>query len=175
MKKLGYSLLAGGTALLALTFLVLFVITLLPVGLDGVRVQEPVRVSASALDADGTKYLLQVRGSLINENDTPVVLDAITLRIKNGEHTKTVTLDGVTLQTRLALDLTDSWEDTVAYDRVDALSVTVDGREVRMENREESVIGTDSVFTLALAALAALVCLGAAKQRYYLYQEERMK
>ena len=175
MKKYLYS---GATllcALLSLALAVLFVITLLPVGIEGVRVDEEIRVSSSAIDADGGEYLLQVRGSLINETDEPVVLDAITLHLSDGEHKHTFTLDGVTLEPRFPLDLTDSWEDAVAYTYVDAVYVTLDGAEHRLENSAETVIGIDSVVTLAAALVLALAAVGFGKQRYYMYQEEKMK
>lgn len=175
MKKYLYS---GATllcALVSLALVVLFVITLLPVGIEGVRVGEEIRISASAIDADGGEYLLQVRGSLINETDAPVVLEGITLHLSDGEHKHTLTLDGVTLESRFPLYLTDSREDTVAYTYVDAVYVTVNGEEHRLENSAETVVGVDTVVTLAAALVLALVAVGFGKQRYYIYQEEKMK
>ncbi len=174
-KKIAYSAAAAFSALLALAFMILFVITLLPVGVDGLRIEEPIRVSSSAIDAEGTRYLVQVRGSLINENDDPIKADAIVLRVRGENADKTVTLDGATLYTRLSHDLFYEWESDVPYDRVDAVHLTLDGKETRIENREESVIGADTVVTLAVALVAAFLFIGFAKQRYYLYQEEQMK
>ena len=175
MKKHLWSAAALLCALGAIAFAVLFVITLLPAGVDGVRVDEPVRVSASAIDAAGGRYLVQVRGSLVNERDEPITPEAITLTVSDGKTVREVELKAATLESRFPLYLTDSWEDTVAYDRVDALRITVEGREVRLENREDTVIGTDTVVCLALAAVLTLAAVAIGKQRYYMYQEEKMK
>jgi len=175
MKKHIYTVAAALTALVALVFAILFVITLLPVGVESVRVGDVIRISASPLDAGGERYLLQVRGSLINETDESVTLDGITLTVSDGKTRGDVTVKGVTLTPRLAVELTDSWEGEVPFDRVDAVHVTLDGREVRVENRAQSVIGADTVVMLVVAIAFALLCTGFVKQRYYIYQEERMQ
>ena len=55
-----------------------------------------------------------------------------------------------------------------------AAASAVKGRDVRVENTEQSILGADTVVTLAVAALFALVALALGKQRYYIYQEEKM-
>ena len=174
MKKHLYSIGAGVCALALIATLVFFVITLLPVGLAGVGIKDQIFVSSSPLDAEGRTYLVQVRGSLVNENDEPITADMITLLVSDGKNAREVDLGGGVLETRLALELTDTWEDIVAYDRVNAVYITVNGERHRVENVVESAIGADTVVSLAVAAIVALVGVSLAKQRYYIYQEEKM-
>ena len=175
MKKHLYGIGAGLCALALLASLVFFVISLLPVGMEGVGIGDQIHVSAAPLDAEGRNYLVQVRGSLVNETDTPIEVESIVLTVSDGKTQKEVTLAGGTLHSRFALELTDTWEDSVPYTYVDAVYLTVNGERVRVENVEEGVIGTDTVVCLALAAVLALAAIALGKQRYYLYQEEKMK
>lgn len=173
-KKMRYNLAAALSLTVSLVFLLLFVITLLPVGVEGVRIEEPVRVSSSAIDAEGTRYLVQIRGRLINENDREVHADAIPVQISGKAGGTRVTLEGCTLPVRLPTDIFYEWESETPYTYVDALYLTLDGKDVRIENIEESVIGADTVLTLAVALIAAFLAMGFIKQRYYIYQEEKM-
>lgn len=175
MKKHIYTAAAALTALGCLAFAILFVITLLPVGVESVRVNDVIDISASPLDASGDTYLLQVRGSLINDTDTPVTLERITLTVSDGRTRENVILEGVVLTPRLSAELADTWEGSVPFDRVDAVYVTLDGQSVRVENRVGSLFGADTVVMLVAAIVFALLCTGFTKQRYYLYQEDRMR
>lgn len=175
MKKHIYTVAGALCALLSLALAVLFVITLLPVGFDGVHAVEAVSVSSSPTDATEARYHVQVRGILLNDGDEPLAVDTLILNVSDGRRRETVKLAGFDLHSRLSHDLLYEWESDFAPDRVDAVYLSVDGEERRLENSAETLIGTDTVVTLALALLAALAALAFFKQMYYLHQEEEMQ
>ncbi len=166
-------------AVLALLFVTLTVVALVPSrSASGVEVKETIRVSSS-LDGDSKGYRSQLRGVLINKTDARVKIDRLELVVGNGKEEKQIVLRNITLEPRVAYDLQAygyEWEDTVAYDRV--LSVTAVCGETREQISNNTVaLRFDPVALLwgVLALIDAILLVRFSKMRYYLAQEDRMK
>ena len=97
-KYIGYNLLVLLCGVLALTFLVLTVVSLfLTEGNEGIAVKEAFDVSSAPLDADGKNFVSQLSGYLINYEDEKANVESITVVVGNGREREEIKLDGLTL------------------------------------------------------------------------------
>lgn len=168
-------LLWGGLAIL---FAVLLVLELLPDHGAGISVKETVTVSSASLspfDAEQKEYTCLVVGMLHNDSDDRVTVDRVYVTVSDGEQERRLELEGFTLPARTTHELSFVFEDTVEYDRVQAVSlITSAGEEVLPNHSENGLrLGMAETVYFALIILSGWWLSIAIKKRYYLWQESR--
>lgn len=173
-KHIGYNVAIAVCGILAVVFLVLLVLAILPpVKTLGIEVKDTVGVSSSGLK-DG--YVVQIAGSLVNLNDEEVTADEVRILVSDGRNDKTVVFEDVKLSPRVPYDLLWEWEDTIAYDRVKELTVVVgEASESLSNNAAGLVFDLNTLLWSVLVIVDAIALIYLAKQRYYLHQEDKMK
>ena len=173
-KYIGYNLLVLLCGVLALTFLVLTVVSLfLTEGNEGIAVKEAFDVSSAPLDADGKNFVSQLSGYLINYEDEKANVESITVVVGNGREREEIKLDGLTLYPRLAEEIRYEWKTSFDFDRIHSVTVVADGQSQLLANNTVEWEFNPNVILYAL--LCALACFGTVftfKKRYYRYQED---
>ena len=173
-KYIGYNLLVLLCGILALTFLVLTVVSLfLTEGNEGIAVKEAFDVSSAPLDADGKNFVSQLSGYLINYEDEKANVESITVVVGNGREREEIKLDGLTLYPRLAEEIRYEWKTSFDFDRIHSVTVVADGQSQLLANNTVEWEFNPNVILYAL--LCALACFGTVftfKKRYYRYQED---
>ena len=174
MKKHVYASLGALCGLIAVVFFVLFVITLIPVGFDGVRAAEPITVSSAPTDATGSTYQVQVRGILVNEGEE-IRVEKILLLVSGAGGSDTVVLDGRVLYTRMDAELFYEWESDIPFDTVDGVYLIADGEEKRLENTESEMLGIDTLVTAVLVLVLGMIGFAFFRQSYYIHRAEELR
>lgn len=173
-KHVGYNVAIAVCGVLAVVFLVLLVLAILPPAKKlGIEVKDTVGVSSSGLDGG---YVVQIAGSIVNLNEETVTADEVRILVSDGRNDKTVVLKDVKLSPRVPYDLLWDWKDTTPYDRVKEVTVVVDGTSESLSNNTQGlVLNLNTLLWGVLTVMDAIVLIYLAKQRYYLYQEDKMK
>lgn len=175
-KHVWYNVALIACALLAITFLVLAVVSLFSMQSgEGIAVKEAFDVSSSPLDTTEQNFVTQLSGYLINYEDKAQTVEKIILVIGNGRERKEIELDGLTLHPRLAEEIRHEWKTSFAFDRVHSLSVVVNGeRQLLANNTAEWEFNPNILLYAILCSLSCFGTVFAAKKRYYRYQEDQM-
>jgi len=173
-KYIGKNLLVLACGLLALTFLVLTVVSLFSVQRgEGVAVKEAFDVSASPLDTTNQNFVSQLSGYLINYEDEKAVVESITIVVGNGREREEVKLEGLTLYPRLAEEILHEWKTSFDFDRIHSVAVMINGeRQLLANNTVEWEFNPNIILYAALCALACFGTVFTFKKRYYRYQED---
>ncbi len=175
-KHIGYNLLVLLCGVLALTFLVLTIVSLFSIGSNkDVAVKEAFDVSSSALDTTNQNFVSQLSGYLINYEDDKAEVESIIVVVGNGREREEIKLDGLTLYPRLSEEIRHEWKTSFAFDRIHSVSVVVDGERQLLANSTAAWEFNPNVLIYAL--LCAISCFGTVftfKKRYYRYQEDMM-
>ncbi len=173
-KHIGYNLLVLFCGVLALTFLVLTIVSLFSIGGNkDVAVKEAFDVSSSALDTTNQNFVSQLSGYLINYEDKKAEVESIIVVVGDGREREEVKLDGVTLYPRLAEEIRHEWKTSFDFSRVHSVSVVVDGERQLLANSTAEWEFNPNI--LVYAVLCAISCFGTVftfKKRYYRYQED---
>ncbi len=175
MRKITCNIWLGVFALLLLACIVLTVITLLPSGIGGFSVKQPLTVSVSQKDATGEVYLGQIRGVLFNENEKDLKLEALYVEVENAGVRERVVIDGVTVHAHRTYDVLYEWETRTPHTAVNSVIAVVDGEEIRISNLAPALIDSDTLVCLLGVLVFGLLGTFFVKQRYYIYQEDKMK
>jgi hypothetical protein len=173
---IGQALLILLCFLLARFFIFLSVLALLPSD-KPISIAEKITVSSSPLTADSsTAYLVQVSGYVKNNTRGTVVIEKITVPLKNTSSGAegTVVLENIELPAYGSRSLFEKEESQFIYDKVGEITAVVKGEEIFLQNPENT-----SLTVFLIPAAAALVCvyflIKCIKKRYYMYQEDCMK
>lgn len=162
--------------LLSLILAVFTVLELIPAPSEGIEVSQPIAVSSSSLspiEVEIKDYHTQVGGALFNPTGDAVAVESVEIKVSDGTHETSVTVEGFTLPARTSYELFAEFEGQIAYDRVVAVKLISGGREDVLQNQVASAFGVSgvAVFYLLLLAGTAFLTVRAAKIRYYLHQE----
>ncbi len=172
MKHIGHNLAILLCGLLELALVVFLILSMIPTPPPlGVEVDETVQVSCSELE--NGQYLLQLRGRLVNRGEEAVEFDTLRVTVSDGKARKTIEQELPTLSPRVPYDLFAELEVPVFYDRVDALTVVLDGEELPLSNGNGGIFSVSTLLCAFLVVADAFVLIHFIKQRYYLAQEER--
>lgn len=175
-KHIGYNLLVLLCGILAMTFLVLTVVSLFSTGGNrGVSVKEAFDASSSPLDTTNQNFVSQLSGYLINYEDKKAEVESIIIVVGNGREREEIKLDGMTLYPRLPEEIRHEWKTTLYFDRVHSITVVIDGERQLLANHTAEWEFNPNIILYAL--LCALSCFGGVftfKKRYYRYQEDLM-
>ena len=160
--------------LLALALTVLAMLELIPTQTKGLQVKERIEVASFAVDSTGRRFVSSVHGSFKNNSNATVEIEKVHLLLSNGKIRKEIDLDGFTLPARCEQDVELNFECDVDVNTVVRIEATVNGERTVLENRSEAqTVNGFFVVYLVLLIPAVLLCIRAAKVRYYLYQESR--
>ena len=175
-KHVGYNLLVLLCAALALTFLILSVVSLfLTEGNEGVAVKEVFDVSSSPLDTTNQNFVSQLNGYLINYENEKEDVESIIIVVGNGREREEIKLEGLTLHPRLAEEIRHEWKTSFDFDRIHSVSVVVDGeRQLLANSTAEWEFNPNVLLYVLLCAVAAFATVFTFKKRYYRYQEDLM-
>ncbi|MBQ9773629.1 MAG: hypothetical protein IJW30_03095 [Clostridia bacterium] len=178
-RHIGHNLGIALCAILAILFAVLTVLSLLPPATTtGIEVKENIEVSSSASN-DG-RYLVQLRGRIINKNDVTRTVERLEIVIGNGktESERTLVLKDIELDPRTEYDLSDNTEDwsmEEAYDRVLSVTVTDDDVTEQIENQTVGLhLNLTTLLWGVLLVIDGIVLWKLCVQRYYLAEEDRL-
>lgn len=161
--------------LLALVLTVLAVLELIPAQTKGLQVKDRLEVASFAVDSTGLRFVSSLHGSFQNQSNETVVVEEIHLLLSNGEIRREVDLEGLVLPARCEEEVELNFECDVDVNTVVRIEAKVNGESVILENKSEhQSVGGFSVFYLVLIIPSVLLCIRAAKVRYYLYQESRL-
>ena len=161
--------------LLALALTVLAVLEMIPTQGKGIQVEERLEVASFAVDSTGTRFVTSLHGSFKNNSNETIEVEKVRVLLSDGETRRPYEMKGFTLPARCEEPFELNFEYDVAVDTVVRVEAIVNGESVILENRDAraSVSGA-LIFYLVLLIPVALLCLRAAKVRYYLYQEMRL-
>ena len=175
-KHVGYNLLVLLCAAVALTFLVLSVVSLiLTEGNEGIAVKEVFDVSSAPLDTTNQNFVSQLSGYLVNYEDKKAEIESVIVVVGNGREREEVKLEGLTLHPRLAEEIRHEWKTSFDFDRIHSVSVVVDGERRLLANSTAEWEFNPNV--LVYAFICVVACFGTVftfKKRYYRYQEDLM-
>lgn len=161
-------------AALALLFLTLGVLELIPAPTSTLTVEETFAVSSSKKTADKEQpvYVCQLTGTLFNPTSEELTVELI-LRVDSpgGAHTS-VTNIASSIPARASREILHEWESTVPYDRVTEISVRDKyGNVTELRNREG--IGLSPAIFGVLMLLFGLLAAYCGKQMLYAAEETR--
>ena len=161
--------------LLALILIVLTVLELIPAQTKGLQVEDRLEVASFAVDATGVKFISSLHGKFKNNSNETLVVEEVCVLLSNGKLRQELEIDGFTLPARCEQELELNFESMVDVNTVVRIEAKVNGEEMVLENRgaQQSFSGI-ALFYLVLLIPSVLLCIRAAKVRYYLYQESRL-
>ncbi len=172
---IGQALLILLCFLLAGFFVFLSVLALLPSD-RSVSISEKITASSSPLTASSsTEYLVQVSGYVKNNTRETVVIEKITVPLKNtnGDQEGVIVFENIELPAYSNRLLFEKEESQVPYGKVGEITAVVNGEEFFLQNPENT-----SLTAFLIPAAAALICvyflIKCIKKRYYMYQEDCM-
>lgn len=177
LQHILYRILTVLSGVCAIVFLVLAVLSLIPPSVDtGLTVKETLFVSSSPIDRDGKKYASQIQGVLTNESNKEIHLDALIIKVSDGKTERVISLTGARIPARVSHEILYEWEDVQMFDRINGVTVVVDGKEEALANATANMpFNFSPVAFLALCAIFALITVRLGKQCYYLIQEDQIK
>ncbi len=175
-KHIGQNIIVLLLGILSIFLCVLLVLELIPEKEELPLVKEEIKISSAPLSVSESRYLNSLAGMLHNPGDETAVISDLTVTVLDSTGKQNdIVLRDITILPRSNYEL--SWEmlETVKYDRVARVNITVNGETGRLSNDPDPAVVSAPVAILA-------VCLGAsvwgtviaAKKRYYMYQEDRM-
>ena len=173
-KHLLHDLLTLVTGILALTCLVLAVLSAIPGKSAPLKVQETIDVSSSQILANSNRYSTRLSGLLKNPHDDTVTVTSLTVRISDGKTEEDIRLDCFSLKPRHNLPISELWESEHRFDRVLSVTAEVNGEQIELKNA--TAFANVNGLTVILAVLALICGLAAfhfGKISYYIRQEER--
>ncbi len=160
--------------ILTLLFIVVTVIEAFFASAGDIGVEEPITVSSALISKGGTSYTSSIMGVLVNNGETAIKVDRITVTVDGGR-TETVNLETPTLiLPRNTERIYYTWESRTAYDRVLDVEVTVNGEVQAIYNLPNQSGILPVVVCLVLAALSGWLLSRAVRVRYYMWQELKM-
>ena len=164
-------------ALLTLGLAFLLVLDMIPARASGLEVKERVDVSSSRISADSNVHISSVQGFLRNTTGETVKVDGITVVVEDGKgNTKTLELPGAEVLPHSGLEVSHTWESAIAFDRVNSVTVTVNGEEDLIPNTPKTfILNASTIVYLVLTAISAFFLVWVCKVRYYMYQEDMAK
>ncbi len=175
-RKILQDILIALFGVLAIMALVLAVIYLFPSEPDGLIVQEEFTVSSSPITADGGKYECIVEGVLANPSGKTVEVTSMAVTASGETLSCAWLMDGgFTVPPRTSypihLKATAAEEITV----ISEIKLTgTDGEELPLKEESERATTLGIVLALIFFAFTGAT-VWAAKVRYYLWQEDKMK
>lgn len=176
-QHIGFNVLVLLCAVLALTFLILTVVSAFSVQTnEGIAVKEVFDVSSAPLDAENQSFVSQLTGSLVNYENEQAKVERIIVVVGNGRERAEVELDGVTLYPRLAEEIRYDWKTSFDFDRVYSVTAVVNGEHISLANSTAEWSFNPNILLYGL--LCALSCIGTVftfKKRYYRYQEDEIE
>ena len=144
--------------LLTLLLLTVTVLELLPGGQTALTVKDTVAVAPSVLNSTNGTYQLLFSGTLINQSDESITVDAIDVKVSNGKEEQTVRIPlSITLQPREEYELSHSEESKISYSRIQSMTATVGGEQTSLSNANGSSFGTVTVLFIALTLIAGFL------------------
>ena len=159
---------------LALLLLVLVVLEAFLHGAQTLEIAKQFRVSSALVAVGSDEYICSLDGALVNSSDEVVHLDRVAVEVSGREGSDTVVLESIDLYPRFDRDISVTWQASVAYERIDRISITVGDETDVLVNRERtSPLDGVMLFYLILLLLDALLLTRASMIRYYLHQEEQ--
>lgn len=165
----------GVFAVLVVLFALLCALELIPKNQSGLTVKEVFQVSSGSLspfDAPTKEYTCHVRGRVDNPTDRDVRVELLCLTVEGEGKEKTVELEGFLLPARSFREINETFEDTVNYDTVKTVSVTVEGTAETLANRTSNfAISGVLLFGIVGLVIAALLLWDSCKRFRYLRQE----
>lgn len=175
-KKIGSLALAVLFGIAGVMFAVLMLLTLfVPNGSADVRVKEPIAVSSSLVEKEGGLYMAQISGSLLNEGDAPLTVDAIKITIGDGKTERELVLDGFVLESRLVREILYDVPTQTAFDRVLTVTIVCNGEASVLSNQDATIsLDLDTLVWFGLTLLAIHFAIRFGKRSYYIKQEETM-
>ena len=164
-------------ALLTLGLAFLLVLDMIPAGASGLEVKERVEASSALISADSNIHISSVQGFLRNKTAETVEVEKITVVVSDDKgNTKTLELPGAKVLPHTQLEISHSWESTIAFDRVHSVTVTVDGEEDLLPNTPRTfILNASTIVYLVLTGISAFFLVWVCKVRYYMYQEDMEK
>ncbi len=162
---------------LAIFSLLLSVLAVLPPKDRGVEIRDRITVSSSLINASDGGYLTEVSGSIKNTTGETLTLELLSVRVSAEESlSASVQMDkeSILLPPRTEVPISMIAESTADYRYVGEVTVKLDGEEVFLRN-PAGISLTAALLPIACTVLFAFLAVRAAKVRYYLWQEDRMK
>ena len=175
-KKLAGCVRIGIGAALAILFLVLCVLEMIPSEASGLATKEVFRVSSASLtpaDAQEKHYTCLLMGCVDNPTDAEIRVEGLRVTVEGEGVEKVLELEGFVLPARTSREVSYSFEDTVCYDDVKALDALVGGETERISNRVGGAlsIGGGLIVSLIGLVVSALFLVDSCKRFGYLKQE----
>ena len=161
--------------LLALILIVLTVLELIPAQTKGLQVEDRLEVASFAVDSTGLRFVSSLHGNFKNNSNETLVVEDVRVLLSNGKIRREIALDSFTLPARCEQDVELNFECDVDVNTVVRIEAKVNGEAMVLENRDAAqTFSGIAVFYLVLLIPSVLLCIRAAKVRYYLYQESRL-
>ena len=161
--------------LLTLFLTVLVVLELIPAQTKGLQVEDRIEVASFAVDSTGLRFISSLHGSFKNNSNETLAVEDIQVLLSNGKLRQEITLESFTLPARCEEELELNFESNIDVNTVVRIEAKVNGVNTVLENvgAKQAISGV-FVFYLVLLIPSALLCIRAAKVRYYLHQESRL-
>ena len=161
--------------LLALALAVLMALELIPAQTKGLYVEDRLEVASFPVDSTGLRFVSSLHGSFKNDSNETVEVEEICVLLSNGKIRREIELESFTLPARCGQELELTFDCDVDVNTVVRIEAKVNGEDVVLENvgAKQSFSGA-AIFYLVLLIPSVLLCIRAAKVRYYLYQESRL-
>lgn len=167
--------------ILTLLLLVLTVFELIPEKKSGIIVKDTVTVASSPLDASMTSYENIVSGTLFNETGETIIIDALTVRVSDGETEKDVPIDlskspafsSCALEPRTKLEFSTTEFSGYDFKEVKEVRLTVQGELYMLSNVNKSAISIVAIILIALLLVFGFLLYRTILVRYYMYKEPK--
>ena len=127
------------------------------------------------MDSAGLRFISSLHGSFKNNSNEAVTVEEIRVLLSNGKIRREVELESFALPARCEQELELNFECDVDVNAVVRIEAKVNGESMILENQgtKQAFHGAVIVY-LVLLIPSVLLCIRAAKVRYYLYQESQL-
>ncbi len=165
--------------ILTLLCLVLTVLELIPEKKSGIVVKDTVTVYSAPTDSFSGIFENTVAGSLFNETDAPIVIDALTVRVSDGKTEKDIPVDlsqttayaSQQLDPRTKLEFSVTEFSGCDFSKVEEVRITVKGELYQLSNMDQSAISIVAILLIALLLIFGFMLYRSIMVRYYMYKE----
>ncbi len=159
---------------LAVVLILLAILELIPSGGSGLTMKEAFAVSSSQISAGaGSDYVTELGGVLFNPTDETLEIESLKVTVSSGAGSREIDFGALTIPPRTAWSLSETWQEGRAYERIYAITATLDGTPEPLENSVRAgSFGASLIFVILLIPVAFLL-LRAIKVRRYLAEEMR--
>lgn len=162
--------------IVAILCAVLLILESIPVAKAGtISVKERITVSSALINKAQQTYTSAVSGRVYNPSDETVRVDRINITVKGDSAGREVEVEGFSLPPRTEREIYASWEGLDSFSKVTRVSATVEGDTQVITNANQSAEKGPVVVFFCILVLAVFLLIRAAKGRYYLWQESKLK